>query len=96
MLKRCRGPVPGQRAAAAELSCRAVRYAAACLLCAGRLQDLLGQLHENVRRSFIPRKDDVTDDYWEWLRWRLGQVSGHPPLAAEQTGLLPPAAEVVS
>jgi hypothetical protein len=27
-----------------------------------------------VRDSFLPRKDDVTDDYWDWLRWRLTQV----------------------
>jgi hypothetical protein len=41
---------------------------------AGRLQDYIGQLQENIQQSFMPRKEDVTDDYWEWLRWRLGQV----------------------
>jgi hypothetical protein len=32
------------------------------------------QVREDIAQSFIPRKDDVTEDYWEWLRWRLGQV----------------------
>jgi hypothetical protein len=31
-------------------------------------------MQERVRSSFIPRKEDVTEDYWEWLRWRCSQV----------------------
>lgn len=41
---------------------------------AGRLQDFLSGVRQRVRSSFVPRKEDVTDDYWEWLKWRLGQV----------------------
>lgn len=41
---------------------------------AGRLHDWVVQVREDIAQSFIPRKDDVTEDYWEWLRWRLGQV----------------------
>jgi hypothetical protein len=49
---------------------------------AGRLQDFLSGLHERVWFSFIPRKEDVTEDYWEWLKWRLGQVRcGRMPAA---------------
>lgn len=40
---------------------------------AGRLQDFFNGLHDNILSSFLPRKQDVTDDYWEWLKWRLGQ-----------------------
>jgi hypothetical protein len=40
----------------------------------GRLQDFISRLQERVMFSFLPRKEDVTDDYWEWLKWRLGQV----------------------
>jgi hypothetical protein len=31
-------------------------------------------MQERVRSSFIPRKEDVTEDYWEWLQWRCSQV----------------------
>jgi hypothetical protein len=44
------------------------------LLLAGRLQDSISRMQERVRSSFIPRKEDVTEDYWEWLKWRCGQV----------------------
>ena len=44
------------------------------LVCTGRLQDFFNDLHDNIMSSFLPRKQDVTDDYWEWLKWRLGQV----------------------
>lgn len=44
--------------------------------CTGRLQDALSGLHQRVWSSFVPRKEDVTEDYWEWLKWRLGQVRG--------------------
>ena len=40
----------------------------------GRLQDWFTGLHDSIVSSFLPRKQDVTDDYWEWLKWRLGQV----------------------
>ncbi|WIA30727.1 hypothetical protein OEZ86_000794 [Tetradesmus obliquus] len=40
---------------------------------AGRLHDSIARMQERVRSSFIPRKEDVTEDYWEWLRWRCGQ-----------------------
>lgn len=40
----------------------------------GRLQDFLTGMHDNIVSSFLPRKQDVTEDYWEWLKWRLGQV----------------------
>jgi hypothetical protein len=32
------------------------------------------RLHDSIASSFLPRKQDVTEDYWEWLKWRLGQV----------------------
>jgi len=41
---------------------------------AARLMDQLSQLQRVVAASFLPRRGDVTEDYWEWLRWRLGQV----------------------
>ncbi len=40
----------------------------------GRIHDFFAQLRDNISQSFLPRKEDVTSDYWEWLRWRLGQV----------------------
>jgi hypothetical protein len=45
-----------------------------CAHCAGRLQDLLTRVRERLRDSFLPARDAVTSDYWEWLQWRLGQV----------------------
>jgi len=41
---------------------------------AGRLQDFVTGLHDRIVSSFLPAKQDVTEDYWEWLKWRLGQV----------------------
>jgi hypothetical protein len=49
--------------------CPALRCA-----CAGRLQDFITGMHDSIVRSFLPRQQDVTEDYWEWLKWRLGQV----------------------
>ncbi|KAI8472022.1 MAG: vitamin B6 photo-protection and homoeostasis-domain-containing protein [Monoraphidium minutum] len=40
---------------------------------AARLLDHLAGLRRGVAASFLPNRDDVTDDYWAWLRWRLGQ-----------------------
>jgi hypothetical protein len=42
---------------------------------AGRLHDFIARLQHDVRSSFIPRTEDVTEDYWEWVKWRCAQVS---------------------
>lgn len=52
---------------------------------AGRLQDFIIRLHDGIASSFLPRKQDVTEDYWEWLKWRLGQVG--PCIVQLQLGL---------
>eukprot|EP00882_Tetradesmus_deserticola_P031372 GHRQ01035474.1.p1 GENE.GHRQ01035474.1~~GHRQ01035474.1.p1 ORF type:complete len:440 (+),score=177.05 GHRQ01035474.1:535-1854(+) len=40
---------------------------------AGRVHDSISRTQERVRSSFIPRQEDVTEDYWEWLKWRCCQ-----------------------
>jgi hypothetical protein len=48
------------------------------------LQDFITGLHDNIASSFLPREQDVTEDYWEWLKWRLGQVGTCADLAHQQ------------
>jgi hypothetical protein len=38
-----------------------------------RLQDTARRLAVGLRGAFAPAPEDVSPDYWEWLRWRLSQ-----------------------
>lgn len=40
---------------------------------AARLADALEGARRALSAAFVPRREDVTPDYWEWLKWRLGQ-----------------------
>ncbi|GBF91115.1 hypothetical protein Rsub_04784 [Raphidocelis subcapitata] len=40
---------------------------------AARLLEHLSELQRGVAASFLPRPEDVTEDYWPWFKWRLGQ-----------------------
>lgn len=69
------------------------RWALSCCgwgVCTGRLQDFFNDLHDNIMSSFLPRKQDVTDDYWEWLKWRLGQVRHTGALHTPTSSTRPP------
>jgi hypothetical protein len=49
------------------------------LLLPGRFTQWLSGMLDNLHRAFLPDAKDVTPDYWEWLQWRLTQVSqAHP------------------
>ena len=40
----------------------------------GGLRRMVLSIQDRLHKAFIPNKKDVTDDYWEWLKWRLVQV----------------------
>ncbi|GIL56589.1 hypothetical protein Vafri_11930 [Volvox africanus] len=39
----------------------------------GRLRNWFQGLQRQLKEAFLPDPQDVTPDYWEWLRWRLTQ-----------------------
>lgn len=40
---------------------------------AGWLQDLIALFKDKLYTAFFPMVEDVTPDYWQWLRWRMSQ-----------------------
>eukprot|EP00955_Chlamydomonas_euryale_P064860 359094-Chlamydomonas_euryale.AAC.7 len=34
---------------------------------------------DSIYKAFVPNTKDVTDDYWEWIKWRLTQVRVNAP-----------------
>lgn len=43
-----------------------------------RAVEYLSASRRALAASFLPRREDVTGDYWAWLPWRLGQARGCP------------------